>query len=154
MIILGAASLLLFSYKGYERCDDILNTITGFAGLGICLFPMANGVYEYIGTFQILASVSNVIHLVSAVVFFVLLSINSLFLFTKSSGDMTKRKRIRNIIFIICGIGMLCAFALLLVPPFPCRTWWIEAIALFFFGISWLTKANYYPWLFADPKGE
>ena len=39
MIILGAASILLMCYKGYEKVDDIINTATGLAGLGICLFP-------------------------------------------------------------------------------------------------------------------
>ena len=31
-------------------------------------------------------------------------------------------------------------------------TWAIEAVALAFFGVSWLTKANCYPWLFCDTK--
>jgi hypothetical protein len=34
----------------------------------------------------------------------------------------------------------------------PHAIWWIEAIALFFFGISWLAKANRYSWLFADKE--
>lgn len=39
MIILGAAGILLCSYNGYERCDDIICTCAGVAGLLICLFP-------------------------------------------------------------------------------------------------------------------
>jgi hypothetical protein len=39
MIILGSASLLLLAYNGYEPIDDCINTLAGFCGLGICLFP-------------------------------------------------------------------------------------------------------------------
>jgi hypothetical protein len=31
-------------------------------------------------------------------------------------------------------------------------TWAVEAVALFFFGIAFLTKADVYPWLFCDVK--
>ena len=39
MIILGSAGLLLFSYKGYERVDDIICSVAGLFALLICLFP-------------------------------------------------------------------------------------------------------------------
>ena len=42
MIILGAASILLMCYRGYEKIDDVINTLTGVAGLCICLFPCSN----------------------------------------------------------------------------------------------------------------
>jgi hypothetical protein len=58
MGILIAASILLICYKGYERIDDVINTLTGVAGLCICLFPCSNPeMYEmglipdYVGTF-------------------------------------------------------------------------------------------------------
>jgi hypothetical protein len=63
---------------------------------------------------------------------------------------MTKKKKARNIIYRICGVGMIGSFALLLLPSFPSRIWLVEAVALFFFGISFLTKADIYPWLFCD----
>jgi hypothetical protein len=65
---------------------------------------------------------------------------------------MTKHKKIRNVIYRICGVGMIASFLLLLLPEFYIQIWLIEAIALFFFGVSWLTKADYYSWLFADKK--
>jgi hypothetical protein len=101
-------------------------------------------------------NVSNVIHTVSAIAFFVILAFNSIFQFTKTSGEMTKNKKIRNIIYRICGVGMLSVFLIYLIPipyaAFPFKVWLIETIALTFFGISWLTKANCYRWLFADKK--
>ena len=65
---------------------------------------------------------------------------------------MTPRKKIRNTIYRICGAGMLASFLILLLPAFPIKVWLLETIALFFFGISFLTKADIYPWLFCDPK--
>lgn len=151
MIILGAASILLMFYDGYDKTDDILNTTAGVFGLLICLFPCWTNI-EKVGTFQIPVDISAAIHNISAVVFFAILSYVSLFQFTKSNGNMTENKKKRNIIFRICGIGMIASFLILLLPTFYIQIWLIEAIALFFFGISWLTKANYYPWLFADKK--
>ena len=43
---------------------------------------------------------------ISAIIFFGLLAYNSFFLFTKSSGVMTDKKKKRNIIYRVCGIGM------------------------------------------------
>ena len=151
MIVLGSASFLLFSYKGYGKHDDIINSIAGLFGLLICLFPCV-GELPIVGTFQVPVAVSNVIHNISAIGFFVLLSYNSLFLFTKHAGEMTKNKKKRNVIYRVCGIGMIASFCILLLPYFHIQIWLVEAIALFFFGISFLTKADYYPWLFADKK--
>lgn len=149
MIILGSASILLMYYDGYDRVDDIINTIAGMFGLLICLFPCEHEA-EKAGTFQIPVEVSAVIHNISAVVFFAILAYVSLFQFTKSGGDMTENKKKRNAIYRVCGIGMMASFALFLLPDFYIKTWLIEMLALSFFGISWLTKANAYKWLFAD----
>lgn len=151
MIILGSASFLLIAYKGYERLDDVLLTCSGIAGLGICLFPCASSTsIEKVGTFLIEGRISNTIHFVCAIIFFALLSYNSIFLFTKSSGDMTKKKKMRNIIYRVCGVGMMASFLIMLLPAFPIRVWLMETIALFFFGVSFLTKADIYPWLACD----
>ena len=153
MIILGSAAFLLISYKGYERIDDVILTCSGIAALLICLFPCSiseSGIK--VGTFMINKDVSNIIHSVAAVIFFGLLAYNSFFLFTKSSGEMTKRKKIRNIIYKISGVGMLASFLILLLPAFPIKVWLTETFALFFFGISFLTKAEIYSWLFCDPR--
>lgn len=151
MIILGSASFLLISYKGYEKIDDVLLTCSGIAGLGICLFPCSvSGVTGGVGTFLVDCEISNIIHFVCAIVFFALLAYNSFFLFTKGAGEMTKNKKIRNIIYRVCGVGMIASFAIMLLPSFSIQVWLTEAIALFFFGISFLTKADIYPWLACD----
>lgn len=149
MIILGAASILLMYYDGYDRTDDIINTIAGIFGLLICLFPCEHEA-ERVGTFQIPVEVSAVIHNISAVVFFAILAYVSLFQFTKSNGNMTEKKKKRNVIYRVCGVGMIASFAILLFPSFYIQVWLTEMLALSFFGVSWLTKANAYKWLFAD----
>ena len=155
MIILGSAGLLLLCYKGYDRQDNIICTLAGIFGWCICIFPCdvsslldADGL---VGVFQLPVGISGWIHNISAVIFFGLLAYNSLFLFTKSSGEMTENKKKRNIVFKVCGIGMIASFVLLLLP-IPHIIWIVEAIALAFFGISWLTKANCYAWLFTDKE--
>lgn len=153
MIILGSASLLLMSYKGYDKIDDIICTCAGIAGLCICLFPCSSVEKGLIGTFMIPHTISGPIHNISAVIFFGLLSFNSLFLFTKGNEEMTQKKKQRNIIFRVCGIGMLASLALIIpVNIFHIwgGTWAVEMLALAFFGLSWLTKSNIYPWLCAD----
>ena len=152
MIIMGLASGLLMYYDGYDKVDDILNTIAGILGMLICLFPCHHSALQYVGTFNTPVAISMWIHNISAMIFFVMLAYISFFQFTKTAGYMDKKKKARNIIYRICAFGMIGAFLILLLPAFYIQTWLVEAIALFFFGVSWLTKANYYPWLFADKK--
>lgn len=158
MIILGAASFLLLSYKGYEAVDDLVNSVAGFFGLCICLFPCAvDDPGTITGTFGLPMDVSNIIHCASAVVFFGSLALNSFFLFTKTNGTVSKKKKKRNIIYKICGIGMIVSFIPILFQRFikvSYLTWAAESAALLFFGLSYLTKANHYPWLFADENGK
>jgi hypothetical protein len=67
----------------------------------------------------------------------------SLCQFTQGKDD-TRNKHIKNIIFKICGIGMLAALALMIIPiDFFAKTFIVEAIALTFFGASWLVKGEF-----------
>jgi hypothetical protein len=91
MIILGAAGILLFTYNGYDRMDDILNTLAGAFALGICLFPCAAET-GLIGTFRIPSNISDIIHMGSALGFFGILAYNSLFQFTKGDINPTINK--------------------------------------------------------------
>lgn len=157
MIILGAAGILLVCYKGYDLQDKLVCATAGIFALGICIFPCAlpDETIMNVGTFSIRSDISGIIHNICAIVFFALLSYNSIFLFTKSSGDMTPEKKKRNIIYKVCGYGMIGSFLLLI--PFTLLSidigiWIVEAIALTFFGISWLTKSESYAILFKDKQ--
>ena len=162
MVVLGSAGILLINYKGYDKTDDITATIAGIFGILICLFPMT-----YIpdpatktGVLHLPSNISNIFHCISAFVFFATLAFMSFFLFTKTSGEMTKQKKIKNIIYRVCGVGMLAAFLLMLIqfiPGFPKEnnlTWIVEAIALFFFGFSWIVKSDAIPFLQDSKKKE
>ena len=156
MIILGAAGILLVCYMGYTVFDNILNTIAGLAAWGICLFPCA-AQYGKIGTFQLDALLSDSIHMACALTFFGILAFNSMFQFTKGDGNPTPQKKKRNVIFRVCGVGMIASFVLLPLVQYgvidvPHVIWVIEFIALLFFGISWITKANCIPFLFCDKE--
>ena len=142
--VLTAASIVLMCYDGYSLQDNIVTTVSGVFGLMIVLFPCKCSLTPaHTGFFQLPASLSSKIHCFSAVIFFCLLAYNSLFLFTKSNGNMTEKKKIRNIFYRICGIGMLLAMALMPLPiKFFAKTWVVEMIALTFFGISWLIKGG------------
>lgn len=155
MIILGSAGILLICYEGYDKQDNIICTLAGIFGICICIFPCDNADFANVGTFQLPTNISHWLHMIFAIAFFALLSYNSLFLFTKSSGEMTKEKKIRNVIFRVCGIGMIVSFVLIIplsLLNFGSTFWLIEAIALMFFGISWLTKSQCYKWLFKDKE--
>lgn len=150
--VLTAAAIVLMCYDGYDWRDNLITTISGFFGLGVVIFPCSCSVSTSLtGFFQLPVNISNIIHCSSAVIFFILLATNSLFLFTLGESN-TKQKKIRNIIYRVCGIGMICAMALMVIPvSFFAKTFIVEAIALTFFGISWLVKGQVFG-LFADKK--
>lgn len=153
MVVLGSAGILLINYKGYDKIDDISATIAGIFGILICLFPMTYLPDPSVktGILHLPSNISNIFHCVSAVGFFGTLAYMSYFRFTKSSGELTPQKKIKNIIYRICGIGMIASFLLMLLNLLPNKpynlTWIVEAIALFFFGASWIVKSDAIPWL-------
>ena len=157
IVVLGSAGILLINYKGYEKIDDISATIAGVFVILICLFPMTYlpDPSEKTGVLHLPSNISNIFHCISAVGFFGTLAFMSFFLFTKTGGEITPQKKIKNVIYRICGVGMMASFLLFLlnfIPNFECYnlTWIIEAIALFFFGASWIVKSDAFPFLKDD----
>jgi hypothetical protein len=152
--ILTTAAVVLMCYKGYSTKDHVISALAGLFGLMIVLFhcncPAAS---EIVGFFQLPVKISNIIHCASAIAFFLLLSYMSLCQFTQGKDD-TRNKHIKNIIFKICGIGMLASLALMVIPvEFFAKTFIVEAIALTFFGVSWLVKGEFLG-LLSDEKSN
>lgn len=151
--VLCPAALVLISYIGYNRTDNIITSLSGIFGLGIVLFPCSVSWLPEgtrVGFFQIPIEISTHLHTLCAALFFLLIAFNSFFLFTKSSGEMTARKRLRNRIYRICGGGMLLfeiIFAIVSVCGAPgyC-VMLIEIVLLHLFGFSWLVKGEAFPW--------
>lgn len=150
--VLCPASIVLMSYIGYNSLDNWITTLSGIFGLGVVLFPcrvswIADG--TPVGFFQIPIEISTHLHTICAALFFLLIAFNSFFLFTKTGGEMTSRKRIRNRIYRICGASMLffeVVFAVLSLCDAPgyC-VMIIEIILLHLFGFAWLTKGEAFP---------
>ncbi|HUI64198.1 MAG TPA: DUF998 domain-containing protein [Bacteroidota bacterium] len=159
--ILSGVALFLLSYRGYELIDDIVANLSGVFALGMIIFPTAmfSGKVVRVGMFLIADNISEKIHIIFGTLFFLALSFNSLFLFTRRHpGVMGKEKRRRNVIYRSCGIVMILAIVCITIYTlFLNGTYFaamnpvliLESVALLAFGVSWLVKGNT---LFKDKK--
>lgn len=150
---LCAVALFLFSYKGYNRKENMLGNLGCLFALCVAFFPTSVDADDLSGCIRALVSGStySFIHFVSAALLFLLLAYYSLFLFTKTSGDPTPEKLKRNRVYRICGwIMVICIVLITLyynIPAFKTFSSYrpvfiFEGIALFAFGLSWLTKGE------------
>jgi len=158
---LSGVALFLISYKGYETIDDIVANMSGMFALGMILFPTAmySGKAVKVGMFLLDDNISENIHLAFGALFFLALSFNSLFLFTRRHpGVMGKEKKRRNVIYRVCGIVMILAIVCITAYTIALRgtslaainpVLILESVALIAFGISWWVKGNT---LFRDKK--
>ncbi|MDH5476402.1 MAG: hypothetical protein OEX22_11970 [Cyclobacteriaceae bacterium] len=138
---LCAVALFMFFYSGYNKQDDWAGNIAGFFALGVAWFPTTeHNPIDSIG----------IIHLICAACFFITLSVFSIFLFRKRGDIVTPQKRIRNIIYLVCGIIMLLCLASIVIYFKFFETpndnihlvFWAETVALLAFGFSWLVKGE------------
>ena len=137
--VLFTIGWFLFCYRGYDRQDSIAGNLACLFALGVALCPNSGTRWE------------QVVHFGSALALFVVLAYFSLFLFTKTGGSPTPEKRIRNRVYVGCGVAMLACTALIglyygrlqntavaaLHPVF-----WLESLALWAFGASWFVKGE------------
>lgn len=140
--------IFLFSYRGYERKDDIAGNLACFFAIGLALVPTAPDNSDvprelFIGYF----------HLAFAAGFFLTLAYFSLFLFTKTNPDKspTGQKVQRNRVYRVCGALIVISLLLIVVckqlqPDAPVMRlepiFWLESVAVISFGISWLVKGE------------
>lgn len=148
--VICVIGFFLLAYKGYETADNVTGDIGCLSAIGLALFPTApddvvSGTNLFIGY----------VHLTFAAMFFLTLIYFSLFLFTKTDPDRTptQRKLQRNKVYKICGYTMAgCILLITIYFLLPEETtsplsdyypvFWLESIAIIFFGISWLTKGE------------
>lgn len=147
--ILLAVGVFLLTYKGYEKeegdkfplKDDHVGDLAFLFAVGVAYFPNSGNDLEQI------------VHFISAAGLFVMLAIFSLFLFTKTKpGSVpTSNKLRRNRIYQGCGAVILLCIGLMLVNWLALDdtsvedinpVFWLESIALWAFGISWLVKGE------------
>jgi hypothetical protein len=143
-----AIGVFLMSYRGYDRRDKIAGRLASVFAIGVALFPtsplpIATPDQKLIGG----------AHLTFAASLFLTLAYFSLKLFTKTNPNKTPspQKLQRNRVYRISGYVMLACIALIAVaalPPIKAMVeqlkprFWLEAIAIMAFGISWLTKGE------------
>ena len=145
---LCAIGIFLMSYQGYERKDNIAGKLACVFAIGVAFFPTTPEINATSGD-----QLTGRFHLIFAALLFLTLAYFSLCLFRKT--DLTKpptpQKRRRNAVYSICGYTILASILLIVMV----RVWleytvlqnfkpvfWLEALAVVSFGVSWLTKGE------------
>jgi hypothetical protein len=148
---LCAIATFLIAYRGYARTDNRATNAAGGFALGVALFPTSPEMNPTSQSLQIGSW-----HLFFAASFFITLAFISLVLFRKSNDPSpTPRKRQRNWVYAACGYVILACIASIVVVNLVSNeailqldpVFWLEAIAVIAFGISWLTKGEGLPFL-------
>jgi hypothetical protein len=178
---LCAIAIFLICYR-YEHLDDFVSTVAGASAIGVALFPTtpdkATGQQMVIG----------ILHGLFAGIFFGTLAIFALWIFRKTDqkkgklppnsqhknangtieiyDNRTRRKKQRDIVYLICGITIVVCLVLLILIAlvqllFLSGNPWLqplhlvlvlESLAIWAFGIAWFVKGETFI-LKDPPKG-
>jgi len=158
-----AVAFFLFAYRGHDWMDNL----TGYLGcifvLGLAFLPCNINTPNPPCLIPVTAQNPLVgkLHNISAIFYFTILIVYSLFLFPKTHMDMVtgekmfmgQQKKKRNMVYYICGSIMTSSLLLIisymwfLKNQYPALEgfnpiFWLETIMLLSFGISWLTKGQ------------
>jgi hypothetical protein len=145
--LLFTVGIFLITYFGYEWKDKLINVSAGICSLGIAIFPCGSSHLEFVGMFNLPIHISSIVHSISAVLFFALLGVNILWLFRKGNSNTTEKK-IRNKVYLICGILILVFLVLLLVYSIILEKVWgplgiiFETGILLSFSLAWIVKSE------------
>lgn len=152
--LLFTTGIYFWAYEGYDKVDNIVTKLCAVFSFMTIAFPTqlysCTDKFQLVGLFCLPNIISCVIHGISA------LSLYGCFLvmilrFTKSSGEITDKKKFRNllyfalaIIMVICGVFIFLK-SILKWPGYI--TLILEIIAQLCFGLSWLIKAGKFKFL-------
>lgn len=149
--LLFATSVFFFCHAGYDWRDRVCSFVQAVSCLGIIIFPVATeGIPDKVGIFGLHPSVSNIPHCAFACILFTTFALNIILLFTRHGADMTDKKRIRNMIYYVCGGAIVAGLMSQILyavgtikPPywFPMTTV-NECIMLTAFGVAYLVKSE------------
>jgi hypothetical protein len=140
--VLFVLGWFLFAYKGYDSTDDRAGDWAWLFALGVALCPSGHAGWQ------------GIVHPWSATGLFLVLAYFSFFLFTKSDkekGQQSARKQRQNLIYKVCAVAMLLFIATISLSYWLLDestrhaislVFWMEALALWAFGISWLVKGK------------
>lgn len=162
MAILCMLGSFLITYRGTSRYQVFEKTVTTVAGLfafGVATFPTAfEGYRDTHG--QLIKLVLHdlndvphwvdVLHHVFAATLFSSFALFCCFFFQDSdTGLYDKKKKRRNVLYVICGILIIISMLSIVVVNFVIKSWnfpnstfVFETTALLPFGLSWLIKGS------------
>lgn len=132
----------LWSYRGYDRRDQIAGKLASIFGWLSAIFPLPPKPAQL--------GFPGILHNLLAGVFFVILIYFSGFLFTKSHVGQTPtpqkvhRNRIYRFCAVMMGAALVIGLSLHYLPAFtPFRPlFWGETLATEAFGIAWFVKGE------------
>jgi len=158
-----AVALFLFAYRGHDWMDNLAGYLGCIFVLGVGFLPCTISISDQ--PCLVPASAQNPLvgklHNLSALLYFIILIVYSLFLFPKTHMDrvtgeklfMGRQKKKRNLVYYICGSIMTASLLLIIaymwilddIYPGLKRldpVFWLESVVLLSFGLSWLTKGQ------------
>jgi hypothetical protein len=151
---LWAIGIFLFSYR-FTLLDDILGDIAGTSAIGLALVPNTPD-SSNTGPLGHLAW----LHFTFSVSFLVALAIFALVLFprtdtntasTPQKNEPPPRKRVKNVVYVACGLVMVACLVLIPLIGFIPDTaleqslhpyLWLESLIVWAFGIAWFVKGT------------
>lgn len=156
--ILCAVGLFLVRYKGegnpqWWKNDNLLTNISGVMAFGIALIPADPEKGREIERIPTLLpyewEILGTLHNLCAGILFFAFAILSIFVFTigqKTDPTIPKSMFDENNIYRLCGYAIIVLIAFIPIADaldlFPNSTFWLETLALFAFGTSWLIKGR------------
>jgi hypothetical protein len=171
VVILCVLAVALFAYNGYNWKEKIWIITAAVCGIGVAFCPTeAKYIRHSLSVHSVDAKGPEIFgfewHFIFAILFFISLSVISLYYFPKSDkalirkpGEKWSQKEKRNLVYRICGWTMIVCIVILalyfFITPFKTAMgdfpmiFTFESIAVEAFAISWLTKGETF-W----PDGE
>lgn len=159
--ILITVALFMFCYKGHKLrkgelplSDLLLTNLAGIGALGVVVFPTGakECINDNVRTF-ISTDLTGNIHFAFAGLFFICLAVMAMVNFRRTQEKSSFGKNPEHKLFLFCGAGMLACLGLIFIYSTWIEGTWqgldkwhpvfcLEALALVFFGISWLRKGR------------
>ncbi len=145
LFVVGA---LLFAYRGHNAKENLGSNVAALAAIGVALFPTADppGSGRWVA----------MVHYGCAIILFAILAWFCFGPFRTRTKGATGKKGRRARIYLICGAAIVGAMVGLLLAKLMLPadtviqfelTYWAEFIALWAFGIAWITAGKVVPFL-------
>lgn len=156
--LLMLIGIFLASYRGYDKVDNAITWIGGISIAMVAIVPTPfSTTVEGLRMTPIIVEESDKllnflpvgsIHFGGAVLFFICMAIMSIRQFTQ--GDINEPgKKTRNLIYYICGYGILATLVFAAVMIFGFHkdegtrlVFWVEVVMLVLFAAAWLLKGK------------